>query len=109
MKQIKIALMGRVRSGKDYLADRSGLPKYRIGESLYSLMKKVFPIHDQKSLPGYITTIKTLGQWGRACVNEEYPLTPERALMEDYIRSSAIRWKWEYFQRYGLREDFWVE
>jgi hypothetical protein len=56
----KIALMGRPRSGKNYIAAKTGLQEYPLGAPLYALVEHFYgPL--RKSTPGFINLLNSLG------------------------------------------------
>src|SRR4051812_18278014 len=105
--------MGRPRSGKDHVADLTGLAKYPLGGPLYDLVKYFFPTAE-KHTPGFIDLLKKFGQWGRACYTDDYPLTMERALMTERVREIGPRlgegnpWCIEWY-RYGRSTTLWAQ
>jgi hypothetical protein len=75
----RIFTTGRLKRGKDYVLERFGFQKAGFADPLYALQEFLFGTRD-KSAPGARKFLQTAGQWGRGLVNEQYPLTPTRAL-----------------------------
>lgn len=107
----RIALMGRIRAGKDHVADGTSLQKHRMADPLYHLMVEIFgPIG--KETPGFRRLLQQTGQFGRGIINSAYPLTFERAAFIGMVRSlgpktpglEKVDWS-----SYGKDESFWAK
>lgn len=105
----RIALMGRIRAGKDYVADGTGMVKHRMAEPMYQLASKIFG-KPQKGDAGFRRLLQQMGQFGRGIVNDDYPLSPERASFVMMVRSVG-RNLWDLgkieWEKYGLDPAFW--
>lgn len=81
----RIALAGRIRAGKDHVADGTGMFLHRMANPIYQLLRKIFGDLD-KSTPGYRRLLQQTGQYGRGIINRDYPLSPERAAYVMMVR-----------------------
>lgn len=110
VRTVRLGFTGRLKSGKDHCAASVGATIHGFAEPLYALCKEFFGTAD-KDIPGIRATLQTLGQWGRAVVNETYPLTPARAVFNILLRGSGesyapgFRVNWREF---GRNEDIWL-
>lgn len=111
----KYALTGRLRSGKDFAAKKCGGsilgfadPLYAVGEALFGLGV------EEKDNPKYNLRgfYQKLGEWGKGTIDEQHPLTMERAsfvLMmrafgSNLVPNLAVDWA-----SYGHNKNIWLE
>jgi len=110
----KVFFTGRVGVGKDYLAKAISASVFAFADPLYGLVRRLYELPvsadaESKKAPGVRETLQRLGQYGRGTVNSQYPLTPERALIINFIRrigpecDSSIDW-----DTFGRDEDIWL-
>lgn len=112
----KLFFTGRLKSGKDYAAKASGATIFGFADPLYAIASHFFGVtvnaNEGKDIPGMRAFLQTVGQWGRAEVSEQYPLTPARALFIQSVRelgsagrlgSPEVEW-----QTYGANPDIWI-
>lgn len=87
----KIFYTGLIGVGKDYIAEQTGAKIFGFADPLYHLAEYFFGIvvnsKKGKDIPGVRQFLQMAGQWGRAEVSEQYPLTPARACFISMIRS----------------------
>lgn len=87
----KIFYTGLIGAGKDYVAEQTGATIFGFADPLYHLANYFFGIavnsKTGKDIPGVRQFLQMAGQWGRAEVSEQYPLTPARACFISMIRS----------------------
>ena len=113
----KIFFTGRLCSGKDWCASAIGATIFGFADPMYALTEYLFGIkvnsNDGKNIAGVRKFLQLVGQWGRNEINEQYPLTAERAMFCLMVRSLAnqkisfglgIDWG-----RYGLTQDLWID
>lgn len=114
----RIFFTGRVKSGKDYLAEAAKCKIFGFADPMYALATYFFGVTvnstQGKDLPGMRSFLQTLGQWGRGINDANYPYTPARAAFIQLIRSlgsmeqpgfcPSVDWK-----NYGLSSDLWVD
>lgn len=112
----RLCFTGRLAVGKDWCATQAGATIFGFADPLYYLAKFFFHIdvaaEKNKDLPGMRAFLQMIGQWGRAEVNEQYPLTPVRAIFISAIRSlahagavSGYEVEWPTF---GANPDIWL-
>lgn len=107
----RAGFIGQFAAGKDTTAHMLGYPwVVKFASPLYMLAQRLFPTF-QKSDPGGRKLLQTLGAWGRGEVSNEYPLTVERGLASEWVKSQlrvdelllpAIRWS-----AFGTTPHFW--
>jgi hypothetical protein len=111
MKISKIALTGKLRVGKDTIAEKCGgtivsmaHPLYVVGEYLTG----IGPEHKDK-VPFLREFYQRFGQWGRGEFSAEYPLTMERLLMTAWVKSGqpAKLLPWVKWEEWGT-ENIWI-
>lgn len=103
-------------AGKDFVADTAKLKKLTVATPIYQLAKYLtgYGRADGANVPGMRRLWQQLGQWGWGGMTDEYPMTPERALMTERIRSqnSGVPMTEDYLHvdwaEYGKRQDFWI-
>lgn len=87
----KIFYTGLIGAGKDYIAEQTGATIYGFADPLYHLAEYFFGISvnnkQGKDIPGVRQFLQAAGQWGRAEVSEQYPLTAARACFISMVRS----------------------
>jgi hypothetical protein len=117
-----IGFTGSLASGKDYVAAAVNAQRQSLAAPMYALTHWLFGYGDvprDKTLPpGLRECWQTFGQWGKGIVNEQYPLTPERAMFTRLIRDklghstqSIYRLKKNFgvqWQHYGLLDSIWI-
>lgn len=113
----RIFLTGRLASGKDYVAEQIGAQIIGFADPLYYLATYFFGIEvsstKNKDVAGVRKFLQQVGQWGRADVDENYPLTVERATFTAMIRSMGqancfdAQWKIDWLS-FGLDPMLWV-
>lgn len=112
----KLCFTGRLGAGKDHVAAASGATIFGFADPLYAVASYYFGTDitstKNKELPGVREFLQTIGQWGRAVVNEKYPLTIQRALMVKQVRSDGITGGFGFFQvdwdSFGKNPDIWL-
>ena len=73
----RLIFSGRMRAGKDYVAEQLGLPIYGFADPIY-LLTEAWVGSQDKTLSGVRRAMQKIGAWGRGIVSEAYPLTRER-------------------------------
>lgn len=104
-----IFMTGRLRRGKDHVMTKFGYNIQAFADPLYALCSYFFGQCDKKQ-PGVRKFLQLVGQWGRGTVNEQYPLTPTRAMFITMVRTLAdsfpknqhVSW-----QEFGFNENIW--
>lgn len=93
MKKLKIALTGKLRIGKDYVATKSGGQIIGFADPLYKIGEKLTGYDDthKDAVPFLRKLYQTIGQWGRGEVNEQYPWNMERAIFTALVKSDLFR------------------
>lgn len=113
----KIFYTGLIGAGKDYIAEQTGAAIFGFADPIYHLAEYFFGITVNskagKDIPGVRAFLQAAGQWGRAEVSEQYPLTPARACFISMIRSlgEANRFDPKYevdWSSYGRNKDIWL-
>lgn len=84
----KIFYTGKLKAGKDYVAGLTKAKIFGFSEPLYFLLKYFFGVTN-KDQHGARKFLQQVGQWGRGVINEQYPVTPERAVFVDLVRAHA--------------------
>lgn len=108
----RVLLIGRIRSGKDYIAEKLGYTIAGLGSPLYTIAAYFFGSGYTKADPGYRDFLRKVGQYGRGYVDSDYPLSVERALFVSMMRRegpkifSLSHIKWD---DYGKKQTFWAE
>ena len=114
----KIFFTGRLCAGKDHVAGQIKPAKILgFADPIYTLAEFLFNVKvtstSGKDVPGMRKFLQTVGQWGRNEVNEKYPLTAERAMFCQMIRSYAqnkiIQLEGVDLENFGLNPDLWVD
>jgi hypothetical protein len=106
----RIALIGRVRSGKDYIADKTTFLKHSLATPAKLIAREFFGNFKKKD-PGARNLLTSIGQIGRAYVSNNYPLSIERASFIFLVRQIGKRVQnyghinWDL---YGKSTDFWT-
>lgn len=106
LKNTNITFTGKLRSGKDYVADLF-TDHYKL--SLSSIMLEMFPeaTYD-KSTPGVRDFYKAFGQIGRGIVNETYPISIERMCFIDLVkRVGKEKFPYIHWDLFGKIPNFW--
>jgi hypothetical protein len=112
----KLFFTGRLKSGKDHVAKAAGATIFGFADPLYAIAAHFFNLpvnaNEGKDAPGMRAFLQTAGQWGRAVVSEQYPLTPARALFVKAVREAADSGKLgcpevEWIA-YGVNPDIWL-
>lgn len=111
------AFSGGFYSGKDHVAQECGMIILGFADPIYLLVEGLCGTSD-KSVPGIRRMMQLIGQWGWGCISEEYPWTPERAMLTQQIRESGATFlcrssktqpfPWISWSSFGTRKDFWV-
>lgn len=109
----RFAFTGRLKVGKDYVANAMGARIVGFAEPLYFLQEYFFG-NKNKDLHGARAFLQTVGQWGWGAINDKYPLTPARACFVTMIRSLAqsgefppeLQVEWSNF---GKVKTIWVD
>lgn len=112
----KLFFTGRLKVGKDWLANEIGATIFGLADPIYYLAKHFSGVdvsfNKNKDLPGMRAFLQTLGQWGRGVINEQYPWTPARACFVTMIHSLAavnvISGQGVNWERYGLDDNVWI-
>src|SRR5262245_18134727 len=76
---VRLAITGKLKVGKDHVAKAIGAEIHGLADPIYSLCQHFFGT-DDKDAEGMRQTMQIIGQWGRALVGEDYPLSPIRVL-----------------------------
>lgn len=115
----KIFFTGRLCSGKDFVAGKLGGNIQGFADPMYALVELLFPgvkvtATTGKEIPGVRKLLQQLGQWGRNEINNQYPLTAERAMFCQMIRSIAHAREFELLcgadlKQFGTNKDIWVD
>jgi hypothetical protein len=113
----KIFFTGRLYSGKDHAASAIGATILGVADPLYYLANHFFGTQvtatSGKDIPGIRAFLQAAGQWGRAHVDEQYPLTPARACFVTMVRSLAaagvisgheVEW-----DKFGSEAGLWLD
>lgn len=109
----KLVLTGRMRAGKDTLCNKLNYKNISLAEPMYKIAEDVFQTRD-KNVPGMREFLQNIGQWGWGHVDEDYPVTPERAILTYFIRQhGADLLRGSYlgtdFTQYGKDVLFWTK
>lgn len=110
----KLFFTGRLKSGKDYAAAAAGATIFGFADPLYAIALHCFNTVVSgtvgKDLPGIREFLQTVGQWGRAVVNAQYPLTVARAVFTDFVRNQmpAVYGDNIVWSEYGRNPDIWL-
>lgn len=117
MKTLKIALTGRLRSGKDHTASQfPALHLLGFADPFYEISTRLFGVgaEGKDLVPGLRKLYQQIGQWGRGFISSEYPLTAERAVFTAVIREQGAslvdpesKWKIDW-RSYGRNPDIWL-
>lgn len=108
---------GQLASGKDHCAGLIGARVVGFADPIYSIASYFFGVEvtatQNKQLPGMRAFLQLVGQWGRNVINEQYPVTPARALFVQNVRKLGeagefgnhfVAW-----DRFGSDENLWVD
>jgi hypothetical protein len=89
MRRQKIALTGRLRVGKDHVAENCGGTIIGFADPFYVIAEYMtgFDRTHKDTVPGLRELYQKIGQWGRGDLTKEYPITPERALFTAWVKS----------------------
>ena len=113
MKQQKVALTGRLRTGKDYIAERSGGTIIGFADPLYEIGRILTGIGPDKkdTVPFLRELYQKIGQWGRGDVSEKYPLSMERCMFSLIVNSGVFDEALPYvdFSKWGTGGDIWLD
>jgi hypothetical protein len=107
----KIFYTGRLKAGKDHIAGLTGAKNFGFSEPLYYLLEFFFGVKD-KDKHGARKFLQYAGQVGRNVINEQYPLTPERAVFVQMVRTlskkfpDTLRVDWS---TYGFNNNIWLD
>lgn len=105
----RICTTGRLNAGKDTFLKSIGRTIHGFADPLYAIQKAFFGTEDKKA-PGARAFLQKVGQWGRGTVNEQYPLTTERAvfitLMQAIGPTLGFNVDWSLF---GKTDELWVD
>lgn len=112
----KLFFTGRLKSGKDYAAKASGAVIFGFADPLYAIATHFFGVtvnaSEGKDIPGVRAFLQQVGQWGRAAVTEQYPLTVGRALFSQAVREAGAAGKLGHpeveWDTYGKNPDIWL-
>lgn len=113
----KIFYTGLIGAGKDYIAEQTGAKLFGFADPIYHLAEYFFGIvvnsKKGKDIPGVRQFLQMAGQWGRAEISEQYPLTPARACFISMIRSlgEAARFDSRYeieWSKFGSDTHLWI-
>ena len=87
-----IGFTGRICAGKDYVAGLGSLQSASMAEPLYKLSELFWDLgasaRDRRP-EGLREFWQAVGQWGKGIVSPKYPVTPERAAFEAFVREKA--------------------
>lgn len=105
----RVAFIAPFATGKDHAAEVLGYTSIaKFAAPLYRLSELIWPGF-QKSMPGGRKFLQQLGAAGRGQIDENYPVTMERALIrqyvESFIRREELDEKWRAFGFPG----FWID
>jgi len=84
----KVFYTGRLKAGKDHVAGLTGAKIFGFSEPLYFLLKYFFGVED-KDKHGARKFLQQCGQLGRGVINEQYPVSIERANFVNLVREHA--------------------
>lgn len=87
----RLVFTGSLCVGKDHVATALGASVLGFADPIYALVPLFFGRPCNKSDPGVREFLQRVGQWGRGEVNEQYPLTVERALFCEWARGLPVR------------------
>lgn len=113
----KIFYTGLIGAGKDYVAEQTGATIFGLPDPIYHLAEYFFGItvnsKTGKDIPGVRQFLQMAGQWGRAEVSEQYPLTPARACFISMIRSLGEMGRFDAkhcidWSQFGRDTHLWV-
>ena len=113
---MQVAFTGRMKAGKDYLAERINGRVFGFADPLYRLLTFFFGTTNKDAFGGR-QFMQRVGQWGRGDLTEETPVSVERASFCEMIRRlgetadflndpvlSAVDWK-----RFGHDNRIWLD
>lgn len=113
MKKLKIALTGRLRVGKDYVANAAQGTILSFADPLYALGEYLVGrgVEYKDRDPFLREFYQKIGQWGRGDVNEQYPLTMERALFTAWVLQGHANKVAPYvdWEKWGSGGDIWLD
>lgn len=109
--QERIYTTGRLMVGKDHVLKSLGYDIVGLADPLYKVQEYFFP-GTNKADPGARKLLQIIGQWGRGQVDDQYPLTPDRAIFVMMLRhygaqgqlDPSVDWK-----TYGLNPNIWLD
>lgn len=112
----KLFFTGRLKSGKDFAAKASGATILGFASPLYAIVTHFFGVTvnatEGKDLPGMRAFLQTAGQWGRATVSEQYPLTATRALFVSAVCAAGLMGELGHEEvewgTFGTNPDIWL-
>lgn len=108
----RFSFTGRLKTGKDFCAQAINATIFGLADPLYALQKMFFSNED-KNAPGARKFLQVVGQWGRGLVDEEHPISTERAsfvativqLAKSKSLPTNLGVKWG---DYGINADIWL-
>lgn len=114
----KIFFTGRLCAGKDHVASKlEGAKVLGFADPIYTLAEFLFNTQvnatSGKDIPGMRKVLQAIGQIGRNEITAQYPLTLERAVFVQMIRSYAqnkiIQLDGVDLESFGLHPDIWID
>lgn len=106
----RVFMTGRMKVGKDFILKQFNFLIRGFADPLYAIQDRFFPGTNKQS-PGARRLLQVVGQWGRGVINEQYPLSTERAVFEAMVRASAddlpamgVNWA-----EFGRTDRLWVD
>ena len=106
---MRIALTGRLRSGKNHVAQTLGLPEFGFADPIKAYVDPYCPVGTDKNFRR--RAYQEFGQWGRG--NTGAPMTAERMVGVQLARlHGADRTQMGHhatWQLFGADKDFWVD
>lgn len=116
----RIVFTGSMCVGKDHVATSLGSVVLGFADPIYALVPLFFGRACNKAEPGVREFLQKVGQWGRGEVNEQYPLTTERASFCRMVRmlgfdltadlsDHAELLKTVDWPQFGLQADLWID
>lgn len=105
----RVFLTGRLKTGKDFIAEQAGCKIFALADPLYFLAEYFFGKQPKDAARAFLQTV---GQWGRGTVSADYPLTPERALFCQSVRDNRSEFETAFkveWASYGRNENIWLD
>lgn len=101
---------GRLKVGKDFILRHFQYVVMGFADPLYHLQNVFFPGTDKQSA-GARKFLQAVGQWGRGVINDQYPMSTERAVFESLVRATgpasfmpSVDWA-----NFGRTDRLWVD